>query len=64
MGNGEGLKKWKRFGERGKVENGIMDKGEKGGKGKGWEKGEGLRVGQKGRGLRMGKRVKVMVGEK
>jgi hypothetical protein len=41
-----------------------MDKGEKGGKGKGWEKGEGLRVGQKGRGLRMGKRVKVMVGGK
>ena len=52
------------MGKRGRVKNGIMGKGGKGGKGKGWEKGEGLRVGQKGRGLRMGKRVKVMVGGK
>ena len=39
-------------------------KGGKRGKGKGWEKREGLRVGDKGQRLRMCEKVRDMVGEK
>ena len=40
MGNREGLKKWKKFGESGKVKNGIMGKGGKGVRVKGGKKGK------------------------